>query len=142
MADTISPKARSSNMRRITSTDTGPEILVRKLLFSLGYRYRLHAQDLPGKPDIVFRGRRKAIFVHGCFWHQHPGCQDSHTPKSRSEYWIPKLRRNVERDAQVLRQLRDQGWEVLIVWECETRDSPSLQERLCAFLGECKRGPG
>lgn len=121
-------------MRRIRSKDTKPELLVRRLVWSLGYRYRLNRKDLPGKPDLTFASRKKVIFVHGCFWHQHPvGCSDSRLPKSRLEYWVPKLQRNCERDAQAVEKLQSDGWEVLVLWDCEIR-SPKLGERLKQFL--------
>ncbi|WP_082744955.1 very short patch repair endonuclease [Burkholderia savannae] len=121
------PLTRSETMSRIRSFDTAPEMRVRKILWCLGYRYRLHDKRLPGKPDIVFWGRRKVIFVHGCFWHQHVGCADSKLPKSNIEYWHPKLRRNVERDASSVAALESAGWEVLIVWDCQTRATNLLQ---------------
>jgi len=103
----------------------------------MGYRYRLHVKSLPGKPDLVFRPRNKIIFVHGCFWHQHRRgrCKKAHIPKSRAEYWEPKLARNVERDRAARRKLRREGWDVLVIWECEVDDLESLAERLGAFLG-------
>lgn len=107
-----------------------------RLTHALGYRYRLHAPDLPGKPDIVFRTRRKVIFVHGCFWHLHPkaGCLDARLPKSNKGYWLPKLRRNVERDAQHLKELSRAGWKHLVIWECETKKTAKLRNRLETFL--------
>ncbi|CAE6689365.1 Very short patch repair protein [Paraburkholderia domus] len=126
-------------MRRIKSVDTAPELRVRKMLWQLGYRYRLHDKRLPGKPDIVFWGRRKAIFVHGCFWHQHNGCADSQLPKSNTEYWHPKLRRNVERDAEAIRLLEATGWSVLVVWDCQTRAS-GLQAALTDFIESFSNG--
>lgn len=114
-----------------------PEMRVRRLAHSLGYRYRLHARDLPGKPDLVFRSRHKVIFVHGCFWHQHdaPECPCRHTPASNLSYWKPKLNRNVERDKQQQALLTADGWKVLIVWECETNDSKWLRTKIRRFLG-------
>jgi DNA mismatch endonuclease (patch repair protein) len=120
-------------MRRIRSKDTTPELVVRRLVTKLGYRYRLHVKDLPGKPDLTFRGRKRVIFIHGCFWHQHANCRDGRIPGSRPEYWVPKLQRNVERDAGHANALRELGWDVLIVWECETAD-PSLPQRIDEFL--------
>ncbi|MCH8195520.1 MAG: DNA mismatch endonuclease Vsr, partial [Chloroflexi bacterium] len=103
---------------------------------SLGYRYRLHVRRLPGRPDLVFKGKRKAIFVHGCFWHQHPdpSCADARIPKSNVDYWLPKLRRNAERDFENIRALNEEEWRVLVIWECETRDFHNLESRLDAFL--------
>lgn len=121
-------------MRGNKSKDTKPEILVRQLLRSAGYGYRLHRSDLPGKPDIAFIGRRKAIFVHGCFWHQHEGCKRASKPKSRMDYWQPKLERNRLRDAANRDALISRGWTVLTVWECETKHPTSLADKLRAFL--------
>lgn len=123
-------------MRRIRSKGMKPELCVRQLVHSLGYRYRLHVSDLPGKPDLVFRRLSKIIEVRGCFWHQHPGCIDSHVPKSRSDYWRPKLEGNVSRDAENLRTLRRQGWRVLVIWECQTRNPQKLTARLERFLSD------
>ena len=135
MADPLNPSRRSENMRRIKSRNTKPELTVRRLLHSLGYRYRLHAKELPGKPDIVFRGRKKAIFVHGCFWHQHEQCREGRLPGTRPEYWVPKLGRNVERDRSNSAQLVEAGWQFLIIWECETGNYEALKQLLRAFLG-------
>ena len=121
-------------MRRIRGRDTKPELAVRRLLYGLGYRYRLHAQELPGRPDIVFRNRRKAIFVHGCFWHQHEGCRGATTPKTRTAYWMRKFAANRVRDAASLRELSRMGWSALIIWECETRMPAALSSRLSSFL--------
>jgi len=114
-------------MSRIRSRDTGPELAVRRAIHAAGLRYRLHEKRLPGRPDLVFAGRRLALFVHGCFWHQH-GCGLSHAPASRLEYWGPKLRRNKDRDAQVVRALAAAGWKVVSVWECETRSTSKVAE--------------
>jgi DNA mismatch endonuclease (patch repair protein) len=124
-------------MSRVRSKNTKPEMLVRRLVHSLGYRYRLHRKDLPGKPDLVFGPKRKAIFVHGCFWHSHgdPACKMARAPKSRLEYWGPKLARNRERDAEHLTRLAAQGWEVLVIWECQLKDVPALAARVVGFLG-------
>ncbi|MFY9639906.1 MAG: DNA mismatch endonuclease Vsr [Rhodomicrobium sp.] len=122
-------------MRSVRSKDTAPELAVRRLIHCLGYRYRLHRSDLPGKPDIVFPGRRKIILVHGCFWHQHPNCKEAQPPSSNMGYWRPKLARNVERDAKNTAALVGHGWDVLVVWECETKNKTALQERLLDFLG-------
>jgi DNA mismatch endonuclease, patch repair protein len=134
VADRISALARSENMRRIRSKDTKPELRVRRIVYGLGYRYRLHAKTLPGHPDLVFAGRKKALFVHGCFWHQHKGCQDAHMPKSRLSYWGSKLRRNVERDLASARLLRDLGWKTLTVWACEIANEKAIKSRLKEFL--------
>ena len=138
MADKISKERRSDNMRQIRSKNMKPELVVRRLVHGLGYRYRLHRKDLPGKPDLTFGPKRKVIFVHGCFWHQHsdPSCKDGRLPKSRTEYWRPKLKKNVERDEENLRVLHENGWKCLEVWECETKDLQNLSERLVQFLTE------
>ena len=135
--DRIDAERRSENMKRIRSTETRPELHVRKLVRNLGYSgYRLHRKDLPGKPDIAFIGRRKAIFVHGCFWHQHPDprCLDGRLPKSRQEYWLPKLERNRKRDATAFKQLVEAGWTVLVIWECELRREAELTKKIQKFL--------
>ncbi len=123
-------------MARVRSEDTGVEMVVRKLVHSLGYRYRLHRKDLPGAPDLVFPARRKIIFVHGCFWHQHSCKRGDRRPSSRREYWLAKLARNVARDKRVRRQLRKLGWRTLVVWECQTpsKKLPALMRRLTRFL--------
>lgn len=135
--DTLSPAQRSERMSRVRSRDTKPELLVRKLVHGLGYRYRLHRRDLPGKPDLVFGPRRKVILVHGCFWHGHddPNCKLTRAPKSRVEFWGPKLARNRERDREVKRRLNESGWEALILWECELGDRAGLEQRVRTFLG-------
>jgi len=140
MADTIDPARRSENMRRIRSRGMKPEMTVRKLIHGLGYRYRLHAKDLPGKPDIVFRGRKKVIFVHGCFWHQHADskCRIARMPQSRQDYWIPKLERNCARDKQNQGKLRRMGWGVLVIWECQTDKPEVLTRRIERFLGPAR----
>lgn len=134
MADRVSPIQRSENMRRIKGKDTTPEMVVRRLIHSMGYRFRLHGKDLPGKPDLVFRPRRKAIFVHGCFWHQHAGCRDGRPPTSNTTYWAAKLERNLTRDERARADLEACGWAVYVIWECETHDRAQLCERLAAFL--------
>lgn len=127
---------RSENMRRIRSKDTAPEMTVRRLVHSMGYRYRLHRKDLPGKPDMVFPSSRAVIFVHGCFWHQHtdPACKDARPPKSNLAYWQPKLERNRVRDAENRMALETQGWRVLVIWECETKDETVLTKKVMDFL--------
>jgi DNA mismatch endonuclease (patch repair protein) len=133
--DRISPEQRSANMRAIRGKHTSPELTVRKMLTALGHRYRLHAKELPGKPDIVFRRRKKAIFVHGCFWHQHGiKCSATHVPVSNTGYWKPKLDRNLARDAEHLAALTADKWQVLVVWECECKDTMKLERRLRRFL--------
>jgi len=135
MTDSITTKRRSDNMRKIRSKDTKPEVLVRKLLFRLGYRFRLHRKDLPGKPDIVFPGRNKVIFVHGCFWHQHQDCREGRLPGSRQEYWIPKLTKNISRDQKHVCELQELGWKVLVIWECQTEQVDSIVDVISRFLG-------
>ena len=131
----ISPEVRSAMMRSIRKTDTGPEKVVRRLLRELGaVGYRLHAKDLPGRPDIVRRQRRQAILVHGCFWHQHSGCRLAKRPSARPEYWLPKLARNQERDQASIRALNALGWKTLVVWECELADVQVLRAKLQNFL--------
>jgi len=132
--DSISPSRRAENMRRIRSKGTKPELVVRRLVHSMGFRYRLHSSKLPGKPDIVLTKLNKIIEVRGCFWHQHRGCADSHIPKSRIEYWGPKLQKNKQRDSENLRKLRKMGWEVCVVWECAAQDPLRLADRLRSFL--------
>ena len=136
MVDQLTSKSRSENMRRIRSKDTGPEWIVRRTVHAMGYRYRLHVSGLPGKPDLVFPRLKRIIEVRGCFWHQHEGCLDSHIPKSRVEYWEPKLLKNKKRDLENLKQLKALGWKVLVVWECRTRRLSQLEDRLRTFLSE------
>jgi DNA mismatch endonuclease (patch repair protein) len=133
MTDTRTPEQRRRIMQAVKGKDTGPERTVRQWLHALGYRFRLHRKDLPGKPDLVFPSRRKAIFVHGCFWHAH-GCRYGKLPKSRLDYWQPKLERNKARDADKIAQLEVRGWSVLVVWQCQTRNRDTTARRLRAFL--------
>jgi DNA mismatch endonuclease (patch repair protein) len=130
---------RSTNMRAIRSKDMLPELNVRSLAHKLGYRFRLHREDLPGRPDLVFPSRRKVIFVHGCFWHSHD-CKAAHVPKSNQAYWLPKLERNKTRDGRNIEALRAAGWKALVIWECETRNEPLVGRRLRTFLGAAARG--
>ena len=141
MVDRISKQRRSENMRRIRSKGTLAELAVRRLVHAMGFRFRLHLPTLPGKPDLVLPRLRRIIEVRGCFWHQHTGCVDSHTPKSHVGYWYTKLRRNVQRDKHNLRALRKLGWRVLTLWECEVKELParSLRSRLRRFLGASRR---
>lgn len=135
--DKISIKDRSELMRKVRSENTRPEMIVRRLVHKLGYRYRLHCSELPGRPDLVFRGRAKVIFVHGCFWHRHsdPNCKLARIPKSRQEYWVPKLLRNRERDIRDQRELKKMEWDYLVIWECELHDLDALTTRVQEFLG-------
>lgn len=140
--DRMSPAERSRQMSLVKSKNTGPELAVRKLVFSMGYRYRIHGAGLPGKPDLVFPGRKKVIFVHGCFWHRHAGCKKATTPANDAEYWLPKFARTVERDRQTLDALRELGWGTLVLWECELKDTCALAKKLRAFLNnENETGP-
>lgn len=132
--DSVSPARRSEIMGRVRSRDTVPEMLVRRLTHALGYRYRLHGKDLPGKPDLVFRSRRKVIFVHGCFWHRHPGCALARLPKSREDFWFPKLEANRQRDLKTENVLQVKGWTVLTIWECELGDIDKLKNKIKEFL--------
>ncbi len=134
ITDKVVPEIRSKTMSRIRSKDMAPEMFVRRLVYGLGYRYRLHRSDLPGKPDLVFPGRKKIIFVHGCFWHQHTECKDGHVPKTNIQYWVPKLERNIQRDKKVLEALTDMGWNVLVIWECEITDRDRLATKVNQFL--------
>lgn len=135
MTDSITTERRSDNMRKIRSKDTKPEMRIRKLLFGLGYRFRLHRKDLPGKPDIVFTGRKRVIFVHGCFWHQHQDCREGRLPGSRQEYWIPKLKNNISRDQKHTVELQKLGWKVLVIWECQVTNIDRTEDMMLKFLG-------
>ena len=137
--DKLSIERRSANMRQIKSKDTTPEIALRSLIHRLGYRFRLHRKDLPGKPDLVFPGSGRVIFLHGCFWHQHASCREGRMPSSRRDYWVPKLKKNQIRDAHNQASLEEQGWKVLVIWECELRDSRHLTKTLKSFLGSRKQ---
>ena len=132
--DSVSAELRSINMRKIRSRDTLPERVVRSAAHSLGFRFRLHRKDLPGKPDLTFPRHHKVIFVHGCFWHQHAGCREGRAPSTNSSYWTPKLARTVERDTLSRAELERLGWSVLVVWECETEVADALRRALSAFL--------
>lgn len=123
MVDVVSPAKRSQMMAGIYGKNTKPELIVRRMLFASGYRFRLHRRDLPGAPDIVMPGRKIAIFVHGCFWHMHQGCRFAKLPTTRPEFWKAKLQGNVERDGRAVDKLRALGWRVLCIWECATRDT-------------------
>ena len=138
MSDKLTPQQRSWNMSRIRGKNTKPELLVRRLVHSKGYRFRLHGRSgsvrLPGKPDLVFAGRRKVIFVNGCFWHFHDCRVGQHAPKANAEFWAAKRSRTRERDADQRRQLQEAGWDVLTVWECELKDGSALESLLVDFL--------
>ena len=136
MTDTLSRAARSERMSRVRGKDTGPELVVRRMVHGMGFRYRVHRRDLPGNPDLVFPARRKVIFVHGCFWHRHddPACKLARLPKSRLEFWLPKLETNARRDAEHLDRLRVLGWDTLIIWECELKNKSFLKKKLGSFI--------
>lgn len=127
MTDTLSKEERSRVMAKVKSRDTKPEKKVRSLLFSLGFRFRLCQKNLPGKPDIVLKKYKTVIFVHGCFWHGHENCKNARVPKSNVEFWKNKIERNKQRFAEVSRQLQEQGWKVVVIWECETKDMKKLK---------------
>ncbi|QSQ19565.1 DNA mismatch endonuclease Vsr [Pyxidicoccus parkwayensis] len=134
--DTLTPKERSERMSRVRNRDTKPEMRVRRLVSSMGYRYRLQYKKVPGRPDLAFPGRKKAIFVHGCFWHRHPdpACPLARVPKSRLDFWMPKLEGNRVRDLRKLQELHVLGWSALIIWECQLRDEDALRESIREFL--------
>ena len=136
MTDKLSPERRSANMRAVHDRDTKPEMRVRQIVHALGYRFRLHRKDLPGKPDLTFPRLKKVVFVNGCFWHQHPKCKRASMPISNVQFWRAKLAQNVERDAQHLAALKAAGWRALVVWECQLRKEDRLQRRLYRFLKE------
>lgn len=132
--DIFEPEKRSSVMSKIRGKNTKPEMIVRRCLHSLGFRFRLHSKRLPGSPDIVLPKYKSVIFVHGCFWHRHPGCNKATTPKSNVQFWSDKLNGNVKRFAVVQKELSSLGWSVIVVWECETKDLSKLEELLIAVL--------
>lgn len=132
--DNLTPEQRRYTMFQVKSGDTKPEIFVRSLLHRLGFRFRLHRADLPGKPDIVLPKYKSVVFVHGCFWHRHANCKHATMPKTNVEYWEKKFARNVARDKRVQQELRELGWRVIIVWECELREAPALAEKLASRL--------
>jgi len=134
--DRLTKQHRSWNMSRIRGKDTKPEMRVRSLLHRMGFRFRLHRNDLPGKPDIVLPAYGTVIFVHGCFWHRHPGCRFAYQPKSRVDFWQTKFRRNVERHQEVTAELEELGWRVVVIWECETASEEQLERRLYDELYE------
>ena len=137
--DPLSPAERSERMSRVRGKDTKPEIVVRRLVHSMGYRYRLHSRKLPGHPDLVFAARKKALFIHGCFWHRHPGCPNCRLPKTKLDFWAPKLEGNRERDIANQRQLKELGWAYLVIWECELKDQAELSSKIVKFLEDEKK---
>ncbi len=130
MVDRLTPERRSWLMSRVASKNTSPELRVRRAAHAVGLRFRLHRADLPGKPDLVFPKYRVALFVHGCFWHRHPNCRKSSTPKTRTTFWDNKFAANVARDRQVIKALRRIGWRVVVVWECQTKDAGLLAKAI------------
>ena len=138
MVDTRTKERRRKIMQAVGTKDTGPELAIRRLLHRLGYRFRLHRKDLPGKPDVVFPSRHKVVLIHGCFWHGHD-CPKGRLPKSRGEYWRPKIESNRERDIRVVSELDALGWEALTLWQCELHEMQGIERRLCEFLGTTKR---
>jgi DNA mismatch endonuclease (patch repair protein) len=141
-ADRVDKATRAAIMRAVKSRDTSPERAVRAILSARGYRYRLHARALPGAPDIVFPGRRAAIFVHGCFWHGHDCKRGARVPRANADYWLAKIAANRARDARTLTALAALDWRCLVVWECALKDRAALEARLLAFLGAVRPGPG
>jgi DNA mismatch endonuclease (patch repair protein) len=132
--DKLTKEHRSWNMGRIKSGDTKPELAVRSILHRMGYRFRLHRKDLPGKPDIVLPKYKVVIFVHGCFWHHHKGCKYAYIPKSRTDFWLEKFKNNTERDCKVVDELTEMGWRVHIIWECEIKTPECVSERFKRFF--------
>lgn len=137
--DIVSREKRSAMMANIKSRNTRPEMAVRRAAHRLGLRFRLHRRDLPGSPDLVFPRRRTALFVHGCYWHRHHGCKYAYNPKSNVEFWQKKLQTNVDRDIRVRQELEVGGWNVVIIWECETRDSGTVTDVLNRELCDAAR---
>jgi DNA mismatch endonuclease (patch repair protein) len=133
-SDNLTPEQRKRTMRSVHSEHTKPEMVVRRLVHRMGYRYRLHRRDLPGNPDLAFPGRKKVIFVHGCFWHGHDCAHGRKRPKANATYWNQKLDRNLARDLKNQTLLRQNGWDVMIIWECELRDLDGMRERIARFL--------
>jgi DNA mismatch endonuclease (patch repair protein) len=134
MTDRITKEHRSWNMSRIRSKDTKPEKAVRSMLHSMGYRFRLHVKELPGKPDIVLPKYNTIFFVHGCYWHRHPGCKYAYTPKTNVSFYEEKFKGNIQRHEKVTRQLEEEGWKVSVIWECETKNSEILRNKLLKIL--------
>ncbi|EKE6108897.1 DNA mismatch endonuclease Vsr [Vibrio cholerae] len=139
MVDTLTPEERSERMSRVRAQGTKPEMKLRRLIHGMGFRYRLHRRDLPGKPDLVFLGRRSIIFMHGCFWHRHEGCGLARLPKSKRAFWSAKLEANKERDQKNISTLEAAGWRVLVIWECQLRDEGEVREVVKEFLTNYKR---
>lgn len=136
MTDNLTPEKRSWNMSMVKSKDTKPEMRVRKKMHALGYRFRLHDKKLPGHPDIILKKYKTVIFVHGCFWHRHPGCPNTRAPKSRIDYWEEKFAKNIERDRKIWSELISMGWNVGVIWECETKDENQLACRIMTIMNQ------
>lgn len=134
MADVLTPEQRRACMAAVRGKDTEPELVVRRLVHALGYRYALHKKSLPGRPDLVLVSRRKALFIHGCFWHGHNCARGSRVPVQNRDYWVAKIQRNKRRDRAALRELRSLGWRTLVVWECQLKTLPSVVGRMTRFL--------
>lgn len=134
MVDTLDIAERSKRMALVKNKNTKPEMLVRSMVYGLGYRYRLHDKQIPGKPDLVFKSRKKVIFIHGCYWHRHEKCKLARLPKSRLDFWLPKLESNKIRDQKNQKLLRDMGWKFLVIWECEIGNQDKLKEKITNFL--------
>ena len=132
--DTLTREKRSWNMARIKGKNTKPEIMIRSMLHRQGYRFRIHVKKLPGCPDIVMAKYKTVIFVHGCFWHRHPGCKYAYTPKTRQTFWNDKFRKTVENDKKVIEKLKKSGWQILIIWECELSDMASIESKIADSL--------
>ena len=143
MVDFLSPSERSERMSRIRSSNTSPELALRRALHALGFRFRLHRKDLPGRPDIVLPRYSTVVFVHGCFWHRHAGCKVASTPKSNTEFWVEKFNRNVARDNRSSESLKAQGWKVIVTWECELGSGRKAAEAALRIVREIRTGaPG
>lgn len=138
MADRLTPEARSAAMRAVKGRDTKPEMAVRRMLHAMGYRYRVQARGLPGRPDLAFTRRRAAVFVHGCFWHGHGCARGRRVPATNTEFWIAKIARNRARDAEVAAALTGMGWRSTVVWECGLRDMAAVAAGLRGFLGAAR----
>lgn len=136
MTDVFSREKRSEIMSKILGKDSKPEIFVRRMLHGMGYRFRLHAAHLPGKPDIVLPRHRKVLFIHGCFWHSHPGCKRATIPRTNTEFWAEKLARNRARDERQIKDLEALGWKVLVIWTCEFKNTENLQSKISKFMHE------
>lgn len=142
MADKLDPARRSANMAKVKGKDTGPELKVRRIAHRMGLRFRLHRENLPGKPDLVFPKHRLAVFVHGCFWHRHEGCKRASTPATRVDFWSAKFSATVERDARQIAELHSQGWRTLVIWECDLSEESKVEARLVGAAEETPSNRG